>query len=418
MTNTSTAPGEDKYGGLAPGYYWFFIIFMVLLSSFGSFVNDMYIPALPKMTQDFRCSASTVQLGLSFGMIGLGLGQVIMGPVSDKYGRKPVLVWSLVVFTVAAVASMFSPNIYFFLICRLFQGFGASGGYFLSRTIPADVTGGRPLARMMALIGAINGIAPASAPVLGGIFTHWLGWRSVFGFLALFAVGIILVSPRLKESLPLSRRAKGTLWQAFEGYLPLVKQGRFMTHVMLKGAALGLLFAYISSAPFIIQTHYGYSDLMFGIFMGGNAIFVAIGATLALKFKVLKRAAVVGARVLLAVVAVQCVALCTIHSFWLYEALCWPMLFCLGMIFTMSNTLAMNEGRTNAGRASAVLGLMGYVFGAIVSPLVGLGNMLHSTAAVYALMALLILLFAFLSRRIPADLNKAGADVTKAQEQG
>ncbi|MBP3299155.1 MAG: multidrug effflux MFS transporter [Muribaculaceae bacterium] len=417
MTDTNTSA---RYGGLTPGYYWFFIIFMVLLSSFGSFVNDMYIPALPQMTRDFHCSVSTVQLGLSFGMIGLGLGQVIMGPVSDIHGRKPVLIWSLVLFTAAAVASVFTTRIEVFLVCRLFQGFGASGGYFLSRTIPTDVTGGRPLARMMALIGAINGIAPASAPVLGGVFTHWLTWRSVFIFLALFAVFILLVSPKLKESLPASRRAKTTLWQAFKGYGRLVGQPRFMTHVLLKGAALSLLFAYIASAPFIIQTRYGYSDVMFGVFMGCNAVFVAIGSTIALRFKVLKRAAVVAARILVIAVAAQCVALWCVYDFWLYEILCCPILFCLGMIFTMSNTLAMNEGRSNAGRASAVLGVMGYIFGATVSPLVGMGDMTHSTALVYAAMALLILLLARLSRRIPADLDSSDSgdnDSAKTQQQ-
>lgn len=410
MENTSHARERGaSLGGLAPGYYWFFITFMVLLSSFGSFVNDMYIPALPEMTRFFDCSASTVQLGLSFGMVGLGLGQVVMGPVSDKYGRKPVLVWSLVLFTVAGVASVFASGISFFLVCRLFQGLGASGGYFLARAIPADVTGGRALARMMAVIGAINGIAPASAPVLGGVFTHFMGWRSVFIFLALFALLIIFLSSRFKETLPVSRRVSGSLGSAFAGYMPLLLQGRFMAHVMLKGAALGLLFAYISSAPFIIQTHYGYNDVVFGLFMGLNAVFVALGSAVALRFRVLKKAAVTGARVLVFVIAAQCLALFVWDRFLIYELLCWPMLFCLGMIFTTSNTLAMNEGRDDAGRASAVLGLLGYVFGAVVSPLVGAGDMLRSTAAVFAAMALLTLLFAFISNRIPADLETGGS---------
>ena len=133
----------------------------------GSFVNDMYSPALPAMVRFFGCTVSIGQLGLTMGMIGLGIGQIILGPVSDKYGRRPVLIASMSLFVVAAVVSIFSSTIHFFNLCRLFQGMGASGGYFLARTIPADVYSGRQLAKLMALIGAINGVAPASAPLVG-----------------------------------------------------------------------------------------------------------------------------------------------------------------------------------------------------------------------------------------------------------
>ena len=150
-------------------YYWFLVGFLVLLSALGSFVNDMYTPALPEMSRFFGCSVPIAQMGLTMGMIGLAVGQFVLGPVSDKYGRKPVMVLSVSVFIISAIASVFSPNIHVFNICRLFQGMGASGGYFLARTIPADVYTGRGLAKLMALIGAINGIAPASAPVIGGL---------------------------------------------------------------------------------------------------------------------------------------------------------------------------------------------------------------------------------------------------------
>lgn len=400
---------EDNsiYGGLSIRYYWFFICFMVLLSMFGSFVNDMYVPALPEMADIFGCSTSTAQLGLSFGMMGLGAGQIIFGPVSDKYGRKIVLVTGMLIFSIGGMASVFSKDINFFLGCRFIQGIGASTGYFLARTIPADVTGGRSLARMMALIGAINGIAPASAPVLGGIFTHWLGWKSIFIFLTIQAILIVLVSPLLKETLPKSQRAKGSLIQAFKGYGLLLQKRNFMTHVLLKGAALGILFAYISSATFIIQRHYGFSDVIFGLFMGGNALFVVAGSMSALKFRLLKRAGVYGAWGLIPVIGLQYFALCMIDSFILYEVLNCLMLFCLGLIFTMSNSLAMNEGRADAGRASAILGVTGYIFGAVVTPLVGLDNILRSTSLVLCGLLIFIVLFACLSKRIAPDLNNS-----------
>ena len=258
---TDTPPAQDRYAGLGASYYWFFILFMVALSMFGSFVNDMYIPALPEMTRYFHTDASTCQLGLSFGMIGLAIGQIVFGPVSDKYGRKGILNAGMLIFIAGGTASVFATGIHFFICCRLVQGIGASTGYFLARTMPADITYGRTLAKTMALIGAINGIAPASAPVLGGLLTHWLGWRSIFVCLTLMAALMLLINTKLKETLPSERRYRQSLWKAFEGYRSLIVKSRFMVHVLLKGAALGLLFAYIASAPFIMQTHFGYSEL-------------------------------------------------------------------------------------------------------------------------------------------------------------
>lgn len=385
--------------------YVFLITYLVTLSAFGSFVNDMYIPTLPEMTRFFGCSASTVQLGLTFGMIGLGMGQILMGPLSDRYGRKPILFVSMAIFIAGAVASVFSPVINVFLGWRLVQGIGAAGGYFLARTVPADIYGGRALAKTMAVIGAINGFAPASAPVLGGLAAKYLGWKGIFWILAGFAALLIIMGLFFKESLPRERRATGIWYSAFTEYGPLLRNSRFMTHVLLKGTGLGLLFAYISSAPFIMQDIYGYSELAFGCFMGANALFIAAGSMVSLRFSVLKDAAWVGSWILMLSTAVVIVSLLFIHDFWAYEISLLPMLFALGMIFTVGNTLAMNEGRGDAGTASAILGVVGYIFGAVVAPLVGLGDICRSSAIVFGVMAVLILICGYGTRRIAPDLT-------------
>ena len=179
-----------------------------------------------------------------------------------------------------------------------------------------------------------------------------------------------------------------------------------MIHVCLKGASLGLLFAYISAAPFILQDHYGFSQTGFGLIIGFNALFVMGGAMVALKFKPLKKAARVGALALAVFVVAEAVALYTVHSFWLFEGFMIPALFALGMIFTASNTLAMNEGRAQAGEASAVLGVVGYIVGAIVSPLVGIGDVLHSTAITFVVVTLFIVICAHGSSLLLPDLDK------------
>ncbi len=404
MKNT---PAANPDAGGVKRNYAFLVFFLVIVASLGSFVNDMYTPALPAMCRFFGCSVSLGQLGLTMGMIGLGVGQMILGPLSDRYGRKPVLIGSVILFIVSAIASVFSPSIHIFNACRLFQGLGASGGYFLARTIPADLYAGRQLAQLMALTGAINGIAPAAAPVLGGITADDWGWKGVFVVLAGFALVILAVSPFLKESLPKSRRTTGAWWKSLPGYLSLLKNRPFMIHICFKGAALGMLFAYISAAPFIVQTHYGFSQTHYGLLIGFNAIFVASGSILAMKFKPLKKAARTGTLILVPATLVQAVCLWLVHSLIAYEICMAVMLFALGLIFTTTNTLAMNEGRQRAGEASALLGLAGYVVGATVAPLVGLGNVMHSEAIALVVLALIVLVCSRGSHKLPADLDSS-----------
>lgn len=387
-------------------YYAFLVMFLVVLSALGSFVNDMYTPALPAMCRFFGCSVPMGQMGLTMGMIGLAVGQLILGPVSDHYGRKPVLIGAVALFIVTAVVSVFSPTIQFFVACRLFQGIGASGGYFLARTIPADVYSGRDLAKLMAIVGAINGIAPASAPVIGGITADAFGWKGIFIVLAIFAVAILAISPAMSESLAKSKRTVGAWWKSLSGYGRLLHNKAFMVHICFKGSALGLLFAYISSSPFILQTHYGLSQTVYGLVIGFNALFVAAGSMFALKFHPLKNAARIGALIMVAGVIAEAIALYLVHSIWVYELCMVVILFALGMIFTTANTLAMNEGRQQAGEASSLLGTAGYVVGAIVSPLVGMGDIMHSTAIVYVCVMIVIIICSQASKALAPDLDK------------
>lgn len=387
-------------------YYCFLVLYLVLLSALGSFVNDMYTPSLPEMARYVHCSASQAQLSLTFGMIGLGIGQLLMGPISDHYGRKIVLAVSLIVFIVGAVVSIFSPNMTVFLLCRFVQGAGAAGGYFLARTIPADIYQGRELAKLMALIGAVNGLAPASSPVLGGVIADYGGWKAVFIVLAAFAFLVLCISPKLKESLYRQDRTSLPWYRTLPGYIKLMKNTQFMVHISLKGCALGLLFSYISAAPFILEVHYGFSQTMYGVIIGLNSLALAAGSMLSLRFNPFKNAVVMASAILLPSIGVGAYALWHIHSFLLFEICSVTMLFAGGMIFSVTNALAMNEGRTQAGEASALLGVAGYLVGAIVAPLVGIGNILHSTAIVFLVLLLFVIVFSVWTYCLKSDLNQ------------
>lgn len=380
----------------------YLICYLASLAAFGSFVNDLYLPTLPQMRADFHTSRSVIQLGLSFGMIGLGLGELYWGPLSDKIGRKPVLYMSVGLFALSAAISVLSPTITFFLICRLFQGLGGSGAILLSRTIPTDYAEGRALAKIMAMIGAINGIAPGGGPLLGGIMADTIGWRGVFVVLTGIGLAILLLGLRIPETLPASERKKGSLLSLMREFIPLLHNRRFMVHILLKGSALGALFCYISAGPFIIEEHYSYSAFEFGLIFGLNAGAIVLGSIICLKFHTMKQAAVAGAAGMTFFALADGIAIYFIDNFWVFEGLILPMLFCSGLVFASANTLAMDEGRKVAGSASALLGLSGYVFGCIVSPLVGLGNILLSTSIALSICALISLYCGWLSWKMPA----------------
>ncbi|MDE6802393.1 MAG: multidrug effflux MFS transporter [Muribaculaceae bacterium] len=378
-----------------------FIIFMAVLGAFSSLVNDMYLPTMPAMKHEFHTTTSMTQLGLTFAMIGMGIGSVFLGSLSDRYGRKPVLFASMILFVIATAISLLSESITFFIICRFFQGFGAAGPMVLSTSIPADKYTGRQLAKVMALIGAINGIAPATGPLIGGLMADFVGWRGIFVVLLIIGIAVTIKVFRMKESLPPDRRATSSSLKSYwQRYRTMLANKRFMLYVVIKSIGIALLYAYISSAPFIIQTHYGFSALKFGLIFGGNALAIAIGSTLAMKFKVMKQGLVVGCVGIFVLAVAEAFVMYHSLGFLLYELAAVPMLFFSGMIFSSANTLAMEVGRNEAGTSSAILSLVKYVMAGIAAPLVGLGDLMHSSAIVFVGCAVIALLLALPAYRI------------------
>lgn len=396
MTSTISSTKTDLRPGL------FFICYCAALGAFASLVNDLYLPTLPQMRLDFHASRSAVQVGLSFGMIGLGLGELFWGPWSDKTGRKPVLFMSLTLFIAASIASVFSTTLCFFNFCRIMQGLGASGAVLLAKAMPADDSQGMRLAKLMALIGAINGIAPVASPLLGGFMAKAIGWRGIFIVLTIIGILMFVLGFFLKETLPPAKRKHATFARLLGEYTPLLHNRHFMIHVMLKSAALGVLFSYISAGPFIIQEHFGFSAMQFGLIFGGNAMAIVAGSLLCVHFPTMKKAAVTGATGMVLFAVLEGIAIFFGDSILLFEGLIIPMLFFSGLVFASANTLAMTEGHVSGGSAAAILGLGGYVFGTIVSPLVGIGNILLSTSISLTVCALISLYYAWRSYKLPA----------------
>lgn len=405
-TSTKTTPAISQ----APKNYALFVAFIALIGAFSSLVNDMYLPTIPSMMREFHTTPSMTQMGISMAMIGMGIGSVIWGSASDRYGRKPVLIVSLIIFVLATGLSLLSKDITFFIGCRLFQGLGAGGAMVLSTSIPADVYMGRQLAKLMAIVGAINGIAPALGPVVGGFMADSVGWKGIF--VVLLAIGIIMTlwTTHYTETLPPARRLQARSFSDYlKAYKTLFLNGRFMIYVTIKAVAIGLLYAYIASAPFIIQTHYGFSATEFGLIFGGNAVAMGLGSYLAPKFKVMKQAMVVGCVGMFVFAVAEAFVMWLESPFYLYEIFAVPMLLFSGMIFSSANTLSMEVGRDEAGTASAILSVVKYMFAAVVSPLVGLGNMFHSTAIAFVAVTSLSLVLAWFAYRLAplADMQRS-----------
>ena len=158
----------------------FILVFLGVLTAFGPFVTDMYLPTLPAMTGFFHTTSSLVQLGLTASMIGLAVGQLFFGPLSDKYGRRLPLIIAMVLFLFATIGCLFSSTIMQFIGWRLVQGMAGAGGIVISRSVAADKYSGRELAKMLAVIGAINGVAPVAAPIAGGGMAGSWGWQGIF----------------------------------------------------------------------------------------------------------------------------------------------------------------------------------------------------------------------------------------------
>ncbi len=365
----------------------FLLILLGMLTAFGPFVTDMYLPSLPSMGEYFHTSSSMVQLGLTTSMIGLAVGQIFFGPLSDRYGRRKPLVTAMWIFLFSTILCLFSQTIQQFVAFRLLQGLAGAGGIVISRSISADKYTGHELLKMLAVIGAINGIAPVAAPVVGGLLTETIGWQGIFEVLLILGIILLIGSYLFCETLPRERRSVTTWADTFSRFGKVMRNKEFMCYVLVQGFSLGVLFGYISSSPFIVQQHYGFSPLMFSICFSINAVAIGVSAALSVKFRRPVSAVLAGSIGMLLLATAECVALVSGCNFWIYEGLLIVLLFTMGLTFPTSTTLALECERENTGTASALFGAVGFIFGGIVSPLVGMGNILTSTGIMFVISA-------------------------------
>ena len=300
-------------------------------------------------------------------------------------GQYRQLLWVLIGSTLLCI---FASDIRQFVTARFLQGIAGSGGIVISRSVATDRFGGRDLARMLALIGAVNGVAPVVAPIIGGTLTDSIGWQGIFCILLMLGCVLLAGCFRLRESLPAERRSAVAWGDIFRSFGTVLRNRRYVAYVLQMGFAQGVLFAYIASSPFIMQGHYGFSAFEFSICFAVNAVAIGSAAAFSIRFRNPERSTRAGCMGMLLFAAAEAVALGLGCGFWVYEGLLFGLLFAMGLTFTSSTALAMGAAREYAGTASAMLGAICFSFGGIVSPLVGIGDTLLSTGAVFIVCAL------------------------------
>ena len=359
----------------------FLVLLLGVLSAFGPFVVDLYLPSLPQLASFFETSASMTQLTLTTAMIGLAVGQLLLGPLSDKFGRKKPLIISLVIYIISTVLIVFSPNIETMIVLRVIQGLSSAGSVVISRAVATDLYRGREMTRFFGLLMTINGIAPIISPILGSLLLEYISWKGVFVFLALIGVVVLFFCFRLKESLRVENRLQGSIFATFSTFGVIIKNRLFMSYVGIESFLLGAMFAYIAASPFILQSFYGLSAFIFSLCFGANGAALVIGANIGGKLP--NRQALAIGVLAFVVAALYTIAVLIIQPYWLFvEIGFFAMLLLMGITFPAISTLAMESERQYAGSASALLGFAPFFLGGVVSPLVGIGNIFYSTALV------------------------------------
>jgi DHA1 family bicyclomycin/chloramphenicol resistance-like MFS transporter len=384
-------------------------VVLALLTALGPLSTDMYLPSLPAIAAGLGASAGQTQMTLSAFLLGFAAGQFFYGPVSDRVGRKPVLLFGLGLFTLASLICALSPNIEVLIGARFLQALGASGPIVLGRAIVRDFYEGPRAGRELSRMGTIMGVVPALAPILGGLIAQFSHWRMTFGVMILCGAGLAAtVLLRLPESIRRKSEAPISFLSILRGFRVLLGHPGYRTYVGLSMLTYGGLFAFISGSSFVLQGLYGLSELAFAFsfatvvtgFIGGTALAQRLvgprGLDGTIRLGVASLA--LGGALMLVLVALGVPS-----SF----AITGPMaVYGLGVGLTMPQSMAsaLMPFPDRAGAASSLLGICQMTFAAVLGILLGqnLGASalpLPATIAATGVLALVVFLTTERARR-------------------
>ena len=385
------------------------------LCLFGPLCIDMYLPALPKIADDLHSSTSSVQLSLTSCLVGIAVGQVVVGPLSDRFGRKRPLTLGLLLFIFASSACAVSPGVVLLTICRLLQGIGGAAGIVTANAIVRDLFSGNRAAKFFSRLMLVIGLGPVLAPQIGAELLRISSWRGVF--VALSILGVLLLisaTTELPETLPHELRNNGDFAHILRSMRQVIADRRFLANALCCGLGFGAVFSYVSGSSFILENIYGLSPQGFSLVFAGNACGLVLASQV--------NARLIG-RYSPSQMLSMGVVMLGIGACWLVMtvqfdpkqliAILAPLfviVMSVGLLAPNATALALNDFPESAGSASAVLGVLQFSIGALVAPLVGLEG--NHNAGPMAILITALAIGAGSCRAWSARLNASSSSLT------
>ncbi|MCX7520839.1 multidrug effflux MFS transporter [Microbacterium sp. STN6] len=363
-----------------------YVLVLGALTALGPFTIDLYLPAFPTLEHDFDVPAALIQLTLTGTTVGFAVGQLIVGPWSDKVGRRLPLILATGLHVVASVGAALSPDIAWLGSFRVLQGFGAAAGGVVAMALVRDLFGGRPLVRMLSRLALVSGLAPVLAPVIGSQLLLIMPWRGIFWVLAGYGTLVIIaVFLWIVETLPKERRQDSGHSTARQRYHAIFSDRVFVGVAIVGGMTFSGLFAYLSASPFLFQQIYSFDAQQYGLLFAVNSLGVVFGVQASSRLT-----KYVGPQWILAATTIgmlACGVLIVVldsagAGLWGILIPLWFFIMCCGFSFPCVQVLGLNAHGHEAGTAASVLGAVNFGMAGIVSPLVGVLGALGLSDAV------------------------------------
>ena len=353
-----------------------YIIVLGALTALGPFTIDLYLPAFPQLEADFATSAAMIQLTLTGTMIGFAIGQLVVGPLSDKIGRRVPLIAVTALHVLASIAAAIAPDLVLLGTARVVMGIGAAAGGVVAMAIVRDLFGGRRLVTMLSRLALVSGVAPVVAPLIGSALLVVMPWRGIFVFLAAYGLLMLIAAVvTLPETLPKERRHERGSSTVLQRYRSVFSDRVFVGVLIIGGMTFSGLFSYLSASPFLFQQTHGLDPQAYGLLFAANSIGVVGGvqaaSRLAARFGPQWVMSFSTAMLLLSGTAI---IVCDLvgAGFWGTVIPLWLFMTACGFTFPCVQVLALDRHGKAAGTAASVLGASNNGVAAIISPAVGL----------------------------------------------
>jgi DHA1 family bicyclomycin/chloramphenicol resistance-like MFS transporter len=365
---------------------------VIFLTAIAPLATDMYVPAFPRVAADLSATATQVQLTLTTFFVGMALGQLIGGPVSDQRGRRRPLLAAIMLMTLASVVCALAPTIGIMMVARFVQGFSGGWAMVIGRAVIVDLATGARLVRVLNVIAGVGGIAPIVGPLLGAVILQLSHWRVSFWMVAgLGLVMIVSVLVAVPESLPGERRHGGGLRSFAVAGRQVLGHRRYVGYLLVSGSAMGALFAYVATSAFVLQGMNGLSPIAYSVDFAANAASMTLAALIAARLAgrvATRKVILVGQLAALGAGVAMLVGAVWFETPMLLAVVCFFVLMSAqGLIGPNGGALASAEVPEHPGTGSAVLGFVQWVAAGLVAPIAGLGG--AQTAVPMALLLIL-----------------------------